>query len=253
MKQNKSLIDWNSRFSTQAEWTRPLRNFLFDQLGINKDSKVLEVGSGTGTILRETADYSHCIPFGLDNDFSRLDINRRIQPDQLITCADAYHLPFLPNTFDFVVMHYFLLWLQEPTRALKAIKTVLKPNGLVIALAEPDYLGRIEYPEEFETIGKLQTRSLIQQGADVVIGRSLPELLTKTGFVDVQFGISGFQNQINQFPKSWNSEWKIIEEDLNLLNKKLNLEKFKTLDLNSRKKGSRLSWVPTFYAFGKKT
>jgi hypothetical protein len=30
------------------------------------------------------------------------------------------------------------------------------------------------------------------------------------------------------------------------------LGKFKILDIDSRKKGTRVSWVPTFYAFGKK-
>jgi len=252
MKQNKSSIDWNLRFSTQAEWTRPLRNFLFNQLGLSKSSQVLEVGSGTGTILRETAGYSHCTPFGIDNDFSRLTINKQLQIDQIISCADVYHLPFSQNTFDYVISHYFLLWLQDPVDALKEISNVLKPNGMVIALAEPDYLGRIEYPKDFEALGNLQIKSLIQQGANAKIGRLLPEILSKTGFVDIQFGISGFQNSIIHFPSSANSEWNVLEDDLLFLDKKPNLGKFKELDLDSRKKGTRVSWVPTFYAFGKK-
>lgn len=252
MKQSKSSIDWNLRFSTQAEWTRPLRNFLSGQLGINHDSKVLEIGSGTGTILRECADFSHCTPIGIDSDFSRLIINKDIQPEQIISYANAYNLPFSLNSFDFVISHYLLLWLNEPIAALKQVFNVLKPNGTAIAYAEPDYMGRIESPEEFIKLGKLQTKALRNQGANIEMGRKLPEIFSRAGFIDIQFGISGFQKPLKGLDSFWNSEWSILENDLDNFRKKLNWDQYRLMDIASRRQGTRVSWVPTFYAYGRK-
>ena len=252
MNQNNSQIDWNKRFSTQAEWTKPLRHFLSDQLGINQNSKVLEIGSGTGTILREMSDYSSCTTIGIDFDISRLKVDKLIQPDQQIACVNAHNLPFPQNFFDFVICHYFLLWDKEPIKAMKESFDVLSPNGTFIAFAEPDYLGRIESPSEFQKLADLQTKSLIDQGINPKIGRLLPELFEKAGFSDIQFGISGFQNSTKNVPISWQSEWTILENDLTNFMDFKELSQYKSKDLEYRKNGTRVSWVPTFYAFGRK-
>jgi ubiquinone/menaquinone biosynthesis C-methylase UbiE len=51
MNQDRKHINWNSRFATQATWTKQLRDFLTSQLGFGSLSKILEVGCGTGVIL----------------------------------------------------------------------------------------------------------------------------------------------------------------------------------------------------------
>jgi ubiquinone/menaquinone biosynthesis C-methylase UbiE len=249
MNQNNPTIDWNDRFSRQAEWTKPLRDFLSKQLGITHSSSILEVGCGTGVILR---DLHHCIPFGVDIDFSRLRIASELGGIQHLSCADGYSLPFPSNTFDFMVFHYLLLWIKRPQSLLSSILRVLKPGGAVIAFAEPDYQSRIEYPDEFEQFGTLQTNSLIQQGIDARIGRKLPGLLSSAGFKNIQYGISGFQNQAKNDTKDIDSEWTVLKEDLRYTNSQVILDEYKKKDEYSRSNGSRVSWVPTFYAFGTK-
>jgi len=151
-----------------------------------------------------------------------------------------------------VVSHYLLLWLNEPIAALKEVFNVLKPNGTAIAYAEPDYEGRIESPEEFAKLAKLQTKALRNQGANIEMGRLLPEIFSRAGFIDIQFGISGFQKPVKGLDSFWNSEWLILEDDLNKFRKKPKLDQYRLMDMESRKQGTRVSWVPTFYAFGRK-
>ncbi len=252
MNQNSSPIDWNSRFSTQSAWTNSLRDYLCVQSGVNISSKVLEVGCGTGTILRETSALNECETVGIDFDFSRLRIAKNIKTDQLTACADVYDLPIAGDSFDFVVFHYFLLWITEPIKALQAILRVLRPGGIALAFAEPDYPNRIEYPASFEELGKLQTESLARQGAYVDVGRRLPEFFSKAGFLETQYGIAGFQKPANSLSDDWVSEWQIIVEDLKYIQSNVNFDKFQELDKTSRKNGARVSWVPTFYAYGSK-
>ena len=252
MNQNNPTIDWNDRFGRQAEWTKPVRDFLAKQLGITNSSLILEVGCGTGVILRDLHDYSMCIPFGIDIDFSRLSIASEQGERQYLSCADGYFLPFPSNTFDFVVFHYLLLWIKHPQNLFSSILRVLKPGGTVIAFAEPDYQSRVEYPEEFEQFGTIQTDSLIQQGIDSKIGRKLPGLLSISDFNEIQYGISGFQNQTRIISNDRDSEWTILNEDLRHTFTQQMLDEYEKMDEFSRLNGSRVSWVPTFYAFGKK-
>ena len=47
--------------------------------------------------------------------------------------ADAAHLPFADNRFDLILANHVLFYLDNPMDALKEIKRVLKPNGVLIA------------------------------------------------------------------------------------------------------------------------
>jgi len=252
MNPENSILDWNQRFSIQAEWTKPLRHFLIKQTGMGSDSRVLEVGSGTGVILRDTIEMVGNQVVGIDFDLERLSENKVIQQDQIVSCSDVYNLPFPVNSFDFVISHYFFLWLKHPIQALVEVKRVLKPGGLAIAFAEPDYASRIDYPEEFQSLGDAQTKSLVDQGINSKTGRSLPSFFSGSGFTEIQYGSSGFQIPVQIINQDWESEWKMLQHDLTGIFSSTEMEQYKSDDKKSRLSGSRVSWIPTFYTIGMK-
>lgn len=252
MNPENSNIDWNDRFTVQAEWTKPLRHFLIEQTGLSNASRILEVGSGTGVILRDTNEMVGIAPVGIDFDLERLSENKSIKQDQVVSCADVFLLPFPINTFDFVISHYFFLWLKDPIQALLEVKRVLKPGGFAIAFAEPDYISRIEYPDKFQPMGDAQTKSLIDQGINAKSGRSLPSFFSGSGFTDIQYGLSGFQIPSKELSKDWESDWTILQHDLSGIFSAEQVETYKSEDKKSRLSGSRVSWIPTFYTIGKK-
>jgi SAM-dependent methyltransferase len=172
--------------------------------------------------------------------------------DQIVSCADVYFLPFPSNTFDFVISHYFYLWLKDPIRALLEVKRVLKPGGCAIAFAEPDYASRIDYPEQFQSLSDAQTKSLVDQGINPKTGRALPSFFSGSGFTRIQYGLSGFQIPVQELSKDWGSEWVMLQYDLSGIIPVEQLDLYKFEDKKTRLSGSRVSWIPTFYTIGKK-
>lgn len=241
---------WHERFLIQAAWTKQLRGFLYQQIGLTKESRVLEVGCGTGVITSELKNYSSQPTLGIDIDFNRVHKASALYELPWFSCADVYHLPFASQSLDFVVSHFLFLWLKDPVLALKEMLRVLKPGGTVIALAEPDHLARIDYPKELWKLAELQTQALIKQGANPMMGRMLSEVFSQAGIGKIQFGVSGFQTSPTTIPSWFDSEWKTLQDDLAALTTQEELDQFFTLEKSSRLNGSRVLWVPTFYVFG---
>ena len=48
-----TMMNWHLRYIQQANWTRELREYLFQRTGMATAERVLEVGCGTGAILGE--------------------------------------------------------------------------------------------------------------------------------------------------------------------------------------------------------
>lgn len=245
-------VDWHARFLVQASWTGQLRQYLYQQIGINKQFRILEVGCGTGVITSEMANFTDQPPLGMDINFNRVEIAAMQFKQPRFSCSDVYHLPFPSRSMDFVAFHFLFLWLNDPLTALHEILRVLKPGGTAAALAEPDYLARMDSPRELWRLGEMQTQALIKQGVNPMIGRQLPEIFNRAGLIDVQYGVSGFQSPSREIPDWFESEWKVIRNDLATLLSAQELEKYYELDRASRSSGSRVLWIPTFYAFGKK-
>lgn len=246
------MINWNLRFEQQAEWTRSLRDFLYPQIEVPSALRILEIGCGTGAICRDLHHRSNAKIFGGDIDLQRLIQAHDLDRNDSFFTADAVHLPFSDESFDVTLCHYFLLWVKSPACALQEMARVTRQGGFVAALAEPDYGSRIDYPEELAKLGKLQTDSLVRQGANPQMGRMLPELFSNIGFDSIQFGTSGFQNILRSLPEGWESEWQVLDHDLRNTLSDEERESIKQKDQSAWLSGSRVLWVPTFYVFGRK-
>ena len=246
--------DWHKRFKQQASWTRDLRRYLLEHSGSTGADRVLSVGCGTGAILQELAvqvpgDDQHF--FGLDIDERFLDFARENIPHSRLTCGDAHQLPFVEGSFDLCLCHFLLLWVADPGQVLAEMRRVTRSGHAILALAEPDYGGRIDYPVELEPLGKWQQEALRHQGANPQIGRQLASLLTKTGLKDVESGVLGGQWSGPPSQKAWESEWDMLGVDLadNMLPEQF--ERLQIIDKGAWQRGERVLYVPTFYAWGR--
>jgi ubiquinone/menaquinone biosynthesis C-methylase UbiE len=254
------LKEWHLRYEQQAGWTQSLREHLYQRAGVENARRVLDVGCGTGALLGElSARVQGGSVHGLDLQRDHLVLAMRNNPAVSFVQADALALPYPDGSFDLALCHFVLLWTANPVQAVSEMKRAVRPGGSVLALAEPDYGGRIDYPEALEAIGRWQLESLSRQGAEPQTGRRLGQIFHQAGLSLVQVGILGGQWTGKPDREAWALEWRVLEADLGSDQEGLHstiteneLAALKTADWEAWQRGERVLFVPTFYAWGKK-
>ncbi len=246
----RSTGEWHEWFLTQASWTRPTRLWLFRQARLAGASAVLEVGCGTGAVTAEVAGMMRASLVGLDIDADMLAFARRRNPDVLWVQGDAHALPFRDASFDVVFCHFLLLWVRVPAQVVAEMARVVRPGGCVLACAEPDYGGRIDYPPELARLGRLQAQALREQGADPEVGRRLGAYFAAAG-LRATVGIMGGNWTVPAEPDAaFAAEWRVRQEDLRGHLPHDELQRLERIDAEAIRSGQRVLFVPTFYALG---
>lgn len=164
-------------YRAQAPWFAAERNRLLRKAEISRRRCVLDLGTGTGELLRSLDARAGGMAVGVDKDVSAL---RLAAAGHRVAC-DACALPFPDQTFDLVFTQMFFLWARPLDTVLNEIRRVLTDDGLLIAAAEPDYGGVIEYPDQSGTLRNF-VAELRSEGAEIHIGRALACALIAAGF-----------------------------------------------------------------------
>ena len=251
--QQETLKRLHSRYLVQATWTASIREQLFDSIQVQGKHKVLEVGSGTGVVSSEISQRFSLESVGVDIDRSAATFAQHIDPTSLYLAGDGNNLPFRPAVFDVAVCHFLLLWVDDPETILAEMVRVTKPGGWVLALAEPDYGGRIDYPRELETVGQRQIQALLNQGANPYLGRTLRAIFHTAQLIEIRSGLLGGEWQGSPDEDQLESEWATMARDLRHLLPADEIEQFRRIDRKAWKMGTRVLFVPTFYAAGRVT
>ncbi|WP_251151750.1 methyltransferase domain-containing protein [Cellulosimicrobium sp. Marseille-Q4280] len=119
---------------------------------LREGMSVLDVGCGPATV---TVDLAERVAggrvVGVDASAAVLDSARDLAAQRgtaniTFQQANAYELPFADGTFDVVYAHQLLQHLSDPIGALREMKRVAKPGGLV-AVRDADYAAMTWYPE----------------------------------------------------------------------------------------------------------
>jgi len=267
--------DWHQRYTQQARWTQPLREYSYEQVSLNSAMRVLDVGCGTGALELELLRLSQGNIFGLDIDPANLALAITHAPGAFYVQADAHQLPLPAGAFDIVLCHFLLLWVSDPVQVVREMRRLARPGGAVLALAEPDYAGRIDYPTEFALLGECQREALIRQGAQPDLGRRLGEVFSLAGLESIETGILGGQWKQPPTREEWELEWQVFENDLissqqpepviarnehrddavasrirNVPDLKTELARLKQQDWSAWQHRARILFVPTFYGWG---
>jgi hypothetical protein len=130
---------------------------------------------------------------------------------------------------------------------------ITKPGGCVLATIEPDYGGKLHYPENSKVDPLFAGEAIRKKGGDPHIGRKLRALFTKAGLV-TKIGIGN--NRI------WNCEedkqYYLHSRDFYIkVLREANLpqdviDQWEYEYLRSLDEGIQLNFFPQFYAIGYK-
>ncbi|MDD5747833.1 MAG: class I SAM-dependent methyltransferase [Actinomycetota bacterium] len=233
----------------QSHSTAQLRRHLYRKAGIGRRRAILDIGCGTGEITAEIASLSQGRVTGVDGNNEFIELARKSFPEIEFFVSDISSLPFNDNEFDLLTSHFVFMWLKEPLQVLSEIRRVLEPGGLLLISAEPDYGGRVEFPENPDFSFALE-ESLKRQGADSRIGRKLGFLLRKSGF-SVEWGVSSTILEEKNLEEELESNLEVYLDDLSVfpeIGAKNLLDKEK-----AQVSSGKMLIVPIFWALGTKT
>ncbi|HEU4686129.1 MAG TPA: class I SAM-dependent methyltransferase [Nitrospira sp.] len=121
--------------------------------------RVLELGCSTGYLTRRFAGKARLM-YGLDMNAPALREAKRRNPGMLPACGSAEHLPFADATFDAVVMLEVIEHTASDAAAIRELRRVLKPGGLLI-LSTP-------HAGLFAWLDPYNVRRTVQQRAPLV-------------------------------------------------------------------------------------
>lgn len=243
-------MNWHIRYQQQARWTETLRAYLFDKAGLAAAGRVLELGCGTGALLEGLPVKPGAAIHGADWNLSAVMEASSHAPAVSLLCADGHFLPYPDSTFDLTFCHFLLLWVKTPGQVLSEMRRVTRVGGAVLALAEPDYGGRLDYPPALEQLGRWQAESLLRQGADPQMGRKLAGLFAGSGLRQVETGILGSEWRESTLMER-SLEWDVLQADLAGHLPAQDIEKMRKLDETAWRTGQRVLFVPTFFAWGR--
>ena len=245
------MIDWHARFTQQARWTLPLRQYLYEKIGLAGAHRILDVGCGPGALLPELAHATPAAVHGLDLSLPALKQAATHAPNAALTCADAHTLPYPDNIFDVSLCHYLLLWVHNPAHVLREMLRITRPGGYVLALAEPDYTHRNDAPAALVPLGKLQTEALTRQGADTSIGARLGALFAEAGIHLIETGELGRGSSAPLMLDEQGLEWAVLRADLTGYIPDADIQKYEVLDRAAWQCGERELHIPTHFAWGR--
>jgi len=127
-------ITLHRRFGTEEE---PLPRWVFGQLDLPPDARILELGCGPGLLWAENLER---IPDGWSITLTDAsagmvrEAEERLGSDRMtFRVADAQEIPFEDETFDAVLANHMLYHVPDVPRALSEVARVLRPGGRLYA------------------------------------------------------------------------------------------------------------------------
>jgi ubiquinone/menaquinone biosynthesis C-methylase UbiE len=106
---------------------------LVDAGEVTAGDRVLDVACGTGIVARTAAERTGPAGrvVGLDLNEAMLTVARRIRPDLDWRQGDAASLPFPDDSFDVALCQSGLMFVPDPTAAVRELARVVRPEGRV--------------------------------------------------------------------------------------------------------------------------
>ncbi|MCU1594024.1 MAG: putative ubiquinone/menaquinone methyltransferase [Frankiales bacterium] len=178
---------------------------------LTSTSTVLDVGCGPGTI---TADFARRVGHvtALERTADALDLARVEMKDlsnASFVVGDVHALDLPDDSFDVVHAHQVLQHVADPVQALREMRRVCKPTGLV-AVRDSDYLGFVWFPRlpELDRWMELYQAAAIGNGGEPQAGRRLLSWARRAGFREIVPSSSTWCFATPEDRDYWGGMWK---------------------------------------------
>jgi SAM-dependent methyltransferase len=183
-----------ARLRRQSEELRPEALALLSRIGLRPGRAAIDLGCGPAGTLRPLANAVS--PggrvVGLDANATHVAAARRYAadlglPNVEVLAGDARHTGLPTSSFDLVHSRTLLVTIPEPAEVVAEMTRLARPGGWV-ASQEADAGFALCHPPlpAWDRLWSLFHASFGRTGADLHLGRRLPELFRAAGLADVE-------------------------------------------------------------------
>ena len=253
-RSKEDFDDFIKKLELQALETAEERIPLYLEVGLKEAKMVLDVGCGSGIVTRDIARLTKGKVIGIDGSSDMVDVASDVLKDyknvELKVCP-AESLPFDDDTFDIVTCNLLLMWADNPQKVVDEMARVTRTGGRILASLEPDYGGKLHWPENPKVDPIFSGKAIIEHGGDPHIGRKLRLLFVRAG-LDTKVGIGNTRIWSCEEDKAYYLHARDFYvkalKDSGLSDKEI--DKWEYEYLNSLDEGVQLNFFPQFYAIG---
>jgi SAM-dependent methyltransferase len=179
---------------------------------LSPEVMLLDVGCGPGTITADLAGLvAHVTAIEMAEevlDIARAELDLRGCRNVALAVGDVNALDFPDDSFDVVHAHQVLQHLADPVRALREMRRVCRPGG-VVAARDADYEAFTWFPAvaELDEWLELYRGAARANGAEPDAGRRLLSWAHRAGFDDVTATSSTWCFATADARRSWGGMW----------------------------------------------
>jgi SAM-dependent methyltransferase len=255
-RSKEDLNDFIKKLELQALETAEERIPLYLEVGIKDAEIILDVGCGPGMVTRDIAHLTKGKIIAFDGSEDMINVAKdllKMYKNVEFRIGEAEKLPFDDNMFDIVTCNLLLMWAENPQKVVKEMARVTKPGGTVLASLEPDYGGKLHWPENPQVDPIFAGKAIKSRGGDPHIGRKLRLLFVRAG-LKTKVGIGNTRIWSCEEDKAYYLHARDFYvkalKDAGI--KQPDIDKWEYDYLKSIDEGVQLNFFPQFYAIGKK-
>lgn len=241
--------DFREQMHRQSTWLRESWLWIVDNMIAHRRGPLigrgtaLDVGCGPGfvaEIIKQRMDV-----VGVDIDVQSVDDSSSRGIDASVAAGER--LPFDDDSFDLVYCTFLLLWVKDPRQIVSEMKRVSK--RWVACLAEPDYGGRIGFPDSVSKLDDLLIEGVTKAGGDPFMGRKLNSIFASCGMTP-NIGVHPGVWNVVKLREESDGEWRHIR--MTAARRGIELERLRREWDAALDDGSLFQFNPIFYAIAEK-
>jgi len=255
-RSKEEIEDFLKKLELQALETAEERIPLYLEVGLKDANKILDVGCGSGIVTRDIARLTRGKVIGIDGSDDMIKVAKKVLKNYKnveLRVSSAEKLPFDDNTFDIVTCNLLLMWAENPQKVVNEMARVTRHNGRVLASLEPDYGGKLHWPEHPKVDPIFAGKAIKERGGDPHIGRKLRLLFVRAG-LKTKIGIGNNRIWTCEEDKAYYRHARDFYikalKEAGLTQKEI--DKWEYDYLKSLDEGVQLNFFPQFYAIGVK-
>ena len=255
-RSKEDFNDFIKKLELQALETAEERIPLYIEVGLKDAKLVLDVGCGSGIVTRDIARLTKGKVVAVDGSKDMIKVAQNVlkpYKNVELRLGDANNLPLEDNLFDIVTCNLLLMWTDDPQKVVNEMARVTKPGGKVLATLEPDYGGKLHFPENPKVDPIFAGKAIRARGGDPHIGRKLRLLFVRAGLI-TKVGIGNNRIWSCEEDKAYYFHARdfYVKALRNAGLSQEEIDKWEYDYLKSLDEGVQLNFFPQFYAIGKK-